>query len=375
MPASIPAQASSDGKHRREIITNSTSVQTAITDMATIDELKMEAPIPTPTPAPASPEKQNPSTPEKVQPPRKTRGFGLWIGLGVVVIALMSVLIGWLAIGGGATNIIASPLRNVSSISSAVVSPITLPTQTKLLSAIPQTQQQVTRSLIGTAIVVVSPSPTVVKLTNTPLPTRGPTWTPAPSATPFDPVTNATVTFHEPFDQSLTSGKWQAGSGCEILGGICSITGHLAWGVSRLETLSRMKENQGLLAHYKFSDDAEFGIGLESGIFGTAGYRAIMVGYNKTYAEGGYALKEGKSAPYYTISEYSPNTWYSVLVKNGKGGQINIYLWERDQPQKLIAQVEKAMGNNWADLSWRFTVDVYSGSVKLDDYQELDFGQ
>jgi len=64
--------------------------------------------------------------------------------------------------------------------------------------------------------------------------------------------------------------------------------------------------------------------------------------------------------------------WYYSLGKVDKSGQVTMKIWEKESPTNH-ADFQKVMQSNWIGHRWQFLVQVYDGTVEMDEYQELSF--
>jgi len=67
-----------------------------------------------------------------------------------------------------------------------------------------------------------------------------------------------------------------------------------------------------------------------------------------------------------------PDTWYYLLVMLDKRGQVTMKVWEKDDPTNR-ADFKKVMPSSWIGHQWGFMVQVYEGTLEMDEYQELSF--
>lgn len=83
--------------------------------------------------------------------------------------------------------------------------------------------------------------------------------------------------------------------------------------------------------------------------------------------------RTGNQGDAFKGSGISPNAWHTLLLKVGEQGDLEAYLLLPGQSVPLERMMLEK-DNDWDNLYWQFSIHVHSGTVELDQYQELDFG-
>ncbi len=132
LPALSPVPAVMEEKVVSEVNTSLGQEKTVINEEETIDVLEVAVPVSAPLPLPTSARSQDVSGPKWAQPVAQKRSIAPWIGLGVVGIAVVSVLV---LLAGFLISRLVSPPPTPTTASSEVVTAAQLATQTPKLTA------------------------------------------------------------------------------------------------------------------------------------------------------------------------------------------------------------------------------------------------
>jgi hypothetical protein len=96
----------------------------------------------------------------------------------------------------------------------------------------------------------------------------------------------------------------------------------------------------------------------------------VVSQHGEGFWEGWHGVNELHS--YFPGKVLRPNEWYYLLVRMGKSGQVIMKVWKKDDPTNR-ADFQQGMPSNWIGHRWQFVVQVYDGTVEMDEYQELSF--
>jgi hypothetical protein len=67
-------------------------------------------------------------------------------------------------------------------------------------------------------------------------------------------------------------------------------------------------------------------------------------------------------------------TWYYLLFRVMEDGRFSVYVWERDHPERYVLRaVTLSADDGWNDQLWTFGVEVHSGAIRIDSFEELLF--
>jgi hypothetical protein len=297
----------------------------------------------------------------------------------VGAVLIVASLVGWLAIQGRTvpTEIQTSRIVTTAAIQSLAaeteaipVAVITRDTQSANLSV---TQTAEARRAAATRAIATQ---TAHALTATPSLTRTPRPTPTPTATrtplpTSEIVAGAVISFRDEFD-NLKISSWAEGTNVTMKDGRLWITGHETWdGVYRD---SNMRENEGILILFRFSENSTFEIFVQSGEWETPALRRWGIyGERNSFSPNVYQESEYTGGNWWTGSmEPAAGRWYFLLLEIGGRDEFAARIWDRDNPGQYL-EMRQSMGPGWADRTWHIGVATYSGILELDSYQELDF--
>ena len=67
----------------------------------------------------------------------------------------------------------------------------------------------------------------------------------------------------------------------------------------------------------------------------------------------------------------NPDTWYSLLLVVGKGGDFVAVIWDPANPGNSLQYREVI--ENWKEIEWTFRIQVNKGTIVFDDFEEIIF--
>lgn len=239
--------------------------------------------------------------------------------------------------------------------------------------------------------------------TSTPFPTD----TPLPSATPACPphpasqatlnsvqektaemIPGAKVTWYDNFKCEDLSYGWGPGGFNNPTAKVSASNGVMTFSAQRVEGVwdaigrpDRMGDQKGFLILFRYQQNTIANIFFSTGTWWTPDYKrwGITVA---TIPSGswwdGWRGSENLSS-YYSERKLKlprkvlePNRWYYLFERLDNHGQVTMKIWEKDDPSNH-ADFQTGMPSNWTGHQWTILVQVYEGTVEIDEYQELSF--
>lgn len=216
---------------------------------------------------------------------------------------------------------------------------------------------------------------TVVPPTNTPIPTN----TPKPTSTPIPPtpttipptvlteyLENVSITKVDTFDNS---NSWELYTG-KVVNGVLEIVGKDWNGIVRKGTF---QEGTGILINFKYTKGSVFELMFDKGEWATDPYKRFGVYLAQDYAESNlWDGKKGLGFNYLRGNFYlAPDTWYSLLMANGKDGDFFALVYDPSNPEKIIK--DRRTIAEWKGLTWTFKLGADKGTILFDDLMEIKF--
>lgn len=177
-----------------------------------------------------------------------------------------------------------------------------------------------------------------------------------------------TVTYYDPFDENL---GWGMDIGV-IKDGLLEVVGD-SWRGLSLDTRD-FADGQGLILNVKYAaPGAQFEMLLDHGAWDTDGYRRFGI-YMEKYPQSNLWRKNNPVAFNNLHGNFRPqaDTWYSVLMAIGPGGEFLAVWWDPANPTQIIKYREK-FGKDWAGLDWKFRIGGNYGTFWFDDLREVQF--
>lgn len=242
--------------------------------------------------------------------------------------------------------------------------------------------------VLALLLAACQPAPTLPPPTATPVPSATLTPSPVPTQTPVPPTATPipptptlepplvaaqfleglTVTYYDPFDENL---GWGMDIGV-IKDGLLEVVGD-SWSGLSLDTRD-FADGQGLILNVKYAaPGAQFEMLLDHGAWDTDGYRRFGI-YMEKYPQSNLWRKNNPVAFNNLHGNFRPqaDTWYSVLMAIGPGGEFLAVWWDPANPTQIIKYREK-FGKDWAGLDWKFRIGGNYGTFWFDDLREVQF--
>jgi hypothetical protein len=182
---------------------------------------------------------------------------------------------------------------------------------------------------------------------------------------------NGKVLYQDSFDINALSGWDNYLVDVFVEQGFLTLSGKNTWEgiIGRSE---KIQENEASLIEFKYSPNTEFEAEVATGDFQTSSWRVWGVfgrgdRYDINIAQGTQNINgntwEGNLKP-------AADVWYVALFYVGDNGDFTTRIWERDNPSQYI-ELKKSMGNDWANRGWYFGLDILTGKLTIDTYQEI----
>jgi hypothetical protein len=246
-------------------------------------------------------------------------------------------------------------------------------------------------------------TPILPTATNTPTATLTPTpsQTPLPSATPTCPprpdsqttlntvqeettalIPGARVTWYDDFKCQDLSYGWVEGSPSnpsmkiDVFNSVVTLYAQKVeniWdGITR--TSVSLGDNKGFLILFRYQVKTTANLFFHTGTWQAPDYKRW--GFSTTNVPTNVFWQGWQGTNW--LSSYiprrvlRPDEWYYLFVRMGKSGRVIMRVWEKDDPTNH-ADFQKRMSSNWIGQHWQFIVQVYEGTVEIDEYQEISF--
>ena len=232
-----------------------------------------------------------------------------------------------------------------------------------------------------TDISTLLPTSTVIPAnTSTTTPTPSPTRTPVPpTATIPAPnkvleyLNDVQVVSIDTFDKQLSIYNWHFNldDGVRTTNGVLEIPGKDWIGVVARR---KFNEGQGAILDFTYTKGAAFEVYVSHDLPDSDGYKAFCVYFEKNLGKTNvWAAKHslgGETIPGDLVLH--PDTNYSLVLSVIPDGEFLMMIWEPSNPIKTKYYHEK-IGKNWSDLTWDFGIAAKTGTVLVDNYQEIKF--
>ena len=242
--------------------------------------------------------------------------------------------------------------------------------------------------------------PTATK-TSTPFPTN----TPLPTATPFCPphpdsqttinsvqektaalVPGARVTWYDDFICEDLSYGWGPGGFANPTAKVSVSNGVMTFSAQKVEGVwdaigrpDSMGDQKGFLLLFRYQDDTNVNIFFCTGTWWTPDYKRWGVTFTDASDRSWWNGWQGSQNLNYSQRKLQiprkvlePNKWYYLLEKLGNNGQVTMKIWEKDDPSNH-ADFQTEMPSSWTGHQWVVLIQIYEGTVEIDEYQELTF--
>jgi hypothetical protein len=212
-----------------------------------------------------------------------------------------------------------------------------------------------------------SPPPSPTSIPPTPIP---PTPTIAPPEALAIYLEGAVVESQDSFDRPGDPPRGWEGDTGEIADGVLRVDGLGNW--NGIAKTGQYSTGDAFLFKFKYSPDALLEMYIDSGQWATDSYRRFGI-YVERYPTANTWIADN----YFTgnlIGNYrpKPDTWYYVLIAIGPEADFLAVMWEPAEPANAV-RYEEHLGDEWADLNWRFAFGADRGSASYDDFTELRF--
>ena len=247
--------------------------------------------------------------------------------------------------------------------------PSATPTNTATLTPTPTSTATSTPIPTLTSTQVASLTPTA---TRTPLPTESPTPQTV-AAAPESLDSAVTVAYEDNFESEEISPDWDVWNDePRLVDGQLVFVGQDTWdnAIARPD----IDPNEGVLVLFQFDDALRMEFNLQHGDYTTDSWR------NWTFARWGaweaavYYGAEDANSEVYAFPYLETDTWYYLLFRIGDDGTFYTQVWERDNPAYYHVNVAaQPPETGWDEDDWEFAAHLYSGTLRLDTYQELSF--
>jgi serine/threonine protein kinase len=176
-------------------------------------------------------------------------------------------------------------------------------------------------------------------------------------------LSNVQVQHTDYFDGRLED-TW-AGTNASQSGSMMTVEGVEYWAASAVLRQS-ISEGQGVYLLHQFSQDSEFEIHLQNGVWSEVYRRFGFYGGETPQANlfwGAEMLGNG-----YLPGNFAPlpGTWYYTFLAVDPQANFMAVIWEPSNPSNYIYYRE-TLGTKWDDLQWEFVISANKGTINVDD--------
>lgn len=212
-----------------------------------------------------------------------------------------------------------------------------------------------------------------------PLPTLTPTITPAPTITltPAPTVSiksifsDLSVVKTDSFNNPNNPAWGLDTSGVKIKNGVLQFFGNNWIGGAHYDTNRR--EGQGIIINFKYARGSEFSMLLDHETWETDPYKRFGV----------YIVNDGAKTDIWqgkkqilteTLTgnlNFSPDTWYSLLLMVEKNNEFYARIWNPGDPAQTI-EYKNTFGADWSGLPWYFSINGHNGMIVFDDFKLVE---
>jgi hypothetical protein len=133
------------------------------------------------------------------------------------------------------------------------------------------------------------------------------------------------------------------------------------------------QEGNGVVIDFQFTPGEYFEMYFERGAWTTSNYKRFGVYVTGDHADINIFTGRERRQPN-PISgnlSLSPDTWYSLALAVGRGGDFLAVIWDPADPGKRLTYREQIP--NWNELEWTFRIQVNQGTNLFDDFEETVF--
>jgi hypothetical protein len=141
-----------------------------------------------------------------------------------------------------------------------------------------------------------------------------------------------------------------------------------------LSNRATLREGNGVVINFRFTPGEFFEIYFERDPWNTGLYKRFGVYMNGNHSNVNIFAGRERRVPAILAGNLSLNadTWYSLLLVVGKGGDFLAVIWNPANPAESLQYREVI--ENWQDAEWTFRIQVNQGLITFDDFEEIEFG-
>lgn len=173
----------------------------------------------------------------------------------------------------------------------------------------------------------------------------------------------------DPFNNSYTL-AWDLDAGT-VSNGELTIVGDGNWNGLWLNT--QFTEGQGIIMRYKTEGGREWDMSFDNGASWGPELRSLGV---VDYGYPGVSVFKGTdiTAADDLKGNLQPKlgTWYQMMIVIGDDARFLVVISDITDPTQVILY-EETFGEDWADLSWNFSIGVNQGTLTIDDFMKVSF--
>ena len=129
----------------------------------------------------------------------------------------------------------------------------------------------------------------------------------------------------------------------------------------------------GVIINFEFTPGEFFEMYFEQGPWTTDLYKRFGVYVNEDHSNANLFIGKQRT-DFHPLSgnlAFNKGTWYSLLMVVGEGGNFLTLIWDPTDPQKNLQY--RTVMENWRDIRWTFRIQLNTGAVLFDDFQEIQF--
>ena len=159
----------------------------------------------------------------------------------------------------------------------------------------------------------------------------------------------------------------------EISNGWLLLVGRGDNGWHGLSNKAIFQAGTGVVINFEFTPDEFFEMYFEQGAWATDFYKRFGVYVNEDYSNANLFMGRERTDFHVLPGNlaFNKGTWYSLLMAVGEGGNFLALIWDPTDPQKNLQY--RTVMENWRDIRWTFRIQLNTGAVLFDDFQEIQF--
>jgi len=138
-------------------------------------------------------------------------------------------------------------------------------------------------------------------------------------------------------------------------------------------TQNSFPDGQAFLARFSKASGANYNLALQSGEFGTTGFRRWAFHGGDVYNMSNRQDEEWLGYdPLIGNLNLQVDSWYYLLLAGTEQGEFLAVVWDAQDPS-LFARYSQEFGAEWTGRDWKFRIGAKGGEVYLDQLYRISF--